>query len=196
MCVENQEACAVPGEQPLDELEDEPAEPVSAGHDNLSDTALLCSFQNGEQTVALEIDPGADVADDLVVWVALMHKSCLSFKIVSLFCTRYSNIDDILFCNPGNVLQSLRNVVTSLIACCPADAKLASAGPSSKSESRDTEQVFCLFARDISFGRHARKVRISICVERRKSHRRETQSTGHSTSSKSWNDRLWRLERA
>lgn len=162
VCVENQDACAVPGKQPFDELEGEPAEAVPAGHDNLSDTALLCSFQNGEQTFSLEIDPRADVADDLVVRVALMHKSCLSFKIVSLFCTRYSNIDDILFCNPGNVLQSLRNVVTSLIACCPADAKLASAGPSSKSESRDAEQLFCLLARDISFGGHARNAIIPV----------------------------------
>ena len=147
--VENHEFRTVFDEQPLDELEGESAQAVPAGHDNLSDQACLCSFQNGEQPGPLEVDPRADVADDLVVREAIRHVISLSRKIVSLFRARYPNIDDILLPTLGSSFRRLRQAVTPLVSCCPAVLNLSSSGPSPKSDRRYPEDSLGLLRPDI-----------------------------------------------
>jgi len=50
---------------PLDELVSESAESVSMEDHKVGDSAAADAFQKGEQTLAVEVDAGGDVTDDL-----------------------------------------------------------------------------------------------------------------------------------
>ena len=84
--VENHDFDMVLLEIPLEELECKPTEPISRGKGNLLDVSTLDSLQKGDKVLALEVDAQPNVTDDLMVWELSRHKTCLSLKVIPLFC--------------------------------------------------------------------------------------------------------------
>ena len=71
-------------EHALDEVEGESTQSVAVGHHNLLDVAVHDAVQNGREACALPVDAGADVLDDLVVWVLAAEQFDLSLKVLFL----------------------------------------------------------------------------------------------------------------
>ena len=81
LVVENHELDALPLEEPLDELESESAESVGVGNGNRAYSPLQRSFQNGFKPPAFEVEPAADVSDDLCARAPVAHVRNLTLEV-------------------------------------------------------------------------------------------------------------------
>jgi len=89
---------------------------------------LVYSFQYGEKSPALEVEAGADVADDLGVRVSCSHESDLPLKVCRLFLGRDAAVAD---CDGGLCVPDVGiDVISSLVAFGSdvVDASLARPG--------------------------------------------------------------------
>lgn len=81
LVVENHELDLLSLEKPLNELESEAAESVAMGNGNRSYSSLQRAFQNGFKTLALEVEPAADVFDNFGFGAPLPHVRDLAFEV-------------------------------------------------------------------------------------------------------------------
>jgi hypothetical protein len=95
--VENHEFDSVLGKDPLDELESEPAEPISMGNDHFLNASSVDAFQKGKKPFAGEVDAASNVLDEFVVGVALLEVVDLSLEVFSLLVGGDSSVDDFRF---------------------------------------------------------------------------------------------------
>jgi len=82
----NHEFCTAGAKLPLDEFGSETGESIAVGNHNFLDFSSIRAVQNGEKTLAFEVDAARDVADDDVVWKIRPHCCDLAVEIISLLC--------------------------------------------------------------------------------------------------------------
>lgn len=98
LVIENHELDPLPLEEPLDELESEAAEAVAVGNGNRAYSSLQRSFQNGFKPLALEVEPAADVRDDLCARAPLAHVRDLPLEVGLLAGRGHATVGD---CDAG-----------------------------------------------------------------------------------------------
>jgi len=85
----------------LDVLVGEAAEAVFVGNHNFFDSATHGAVQNGEETFAVPVEAGADVADDFVRWVCGAERLDLAVEVGALFGGGDAGIADAGALHPG-----------------------------------------------------------------------------------------------
>jgi hypothetical protein len=81
-------------EHVFNELKGKSAKPITTCNRKLSERAVECSVQNGEQSGPFPVDSRAHVGNDLEIGESLSHETPLPSEILSLFAARYSAISD------------------------------------------------------------------------------------------------------
>jgi len=84
--MENHESGVIFSQQPLDEFESKPAEPITVGNHNRFDSSLHAEFQKGTQPGAFEVESGSNVCEfaDVVVGE---HGGCSLLELCLLVCS-------------------------------------------------------------------------------------------------------------
>lgn len=103
-CTVNHDVGMGPVDEPLDEVIPETTETVSVGHDNLVDRASQHEVQKPLESPALEVDPAANVLDDLGSWVGFLQLFDLALEVFLLVGAADSGIAD---CGSSLGLSSL-----------------------------------------------------------------------------------------
>jgi hypothetical protein len=78
----------------LDELEGDAAEPIPVGDHNLFDSPTDRAVQKGEQAPAVEVDPGRDILNDLVLGVARVEVCALALEVGTLLGARDAAVEN------------------------------------------------------------------------------------------------------
>lgn len=93
--VVNHETHSMALEDGLEKVEGKAAEPVSVGNHNLVDSSLEDEFQKRLQAPSLEVEPRANVGEDLVPWVGLAEVFDLALEVRLLMGRADAGVDDL-----------------------------------------------------------------------------------------------------
>jgi hypothetical protein len=95
LVTENHELDALSLEDPADEFKTKSAESVAMGNAHFLYVSTKRSFQNGAKAFPLEVEPRADIGNDLVAGALILHESDLPFEVIFLLCGRNAAVGDL-----------------------------------------------------------------------------------------------------